>query len=57
MLSDIRYFKPIPHNAYSNDDVLIPMNVIRRNYRMIFEPEAISREEMTEAWLQNFHAE
>ncbi|MBN1577896.1 MAG: hypothetical protein JW913_15155, partial [Chitinispirillaceae bacterium] len=40
-------FRPIPANSYSNDDVLIPMNVIRQGLRMIFEPEAISEEEMT----------
>jgi len=40
-------FRPIPDNAYSNDDVLIPMNVIRQGYRVIFEPEAVSEEEMT----------
>jgi cellulose synthase/poly-beta-1,6-N-acetylglucosamine synthase-like glycosyltransferase len=39
-------FLPIPPNAYSNDDVLIPMNVIRQGYRVAFEPEAVSEEEM-----------
>lgn len=38
-------FLPIPPNAYSNDDVLIPMNVIRQGYRVAFEPEAVSEEE------------
>lgn len=47
-------FKPIPHNSYSNDDVLIPMNVIRQNYRIIFESEAISREDMTESMATEF---
>jgi cellulose synthase/poly-beta-1,6-N-acetylglucosamine synthase-like glycosyltransferase len=41
-------FTPIQHNAYSNDDVLIPMNVIRRGYRMIFAPDAVSEEDTTE---------
>jgi cellulose synthase/poly-beta-1,6-N-acetylglucosamine synthase-like glycosyltransferase len=41
-------FTPIQHNAYSNDDVLIPMNVIRRGYRMIFTPDALSSEDTTE---------
>jgi cellulose synthase/poly-beta-1,6-N-acetylglucosamine synthase-like glycosyltransferase len=41
-------FTPIQHNAYSNDDVLIPMNVIRKGYRMIFAADAISSEDMTE---------
>lgn len=40
-------FKPIPYNAYSNDDVLIPMNVIRQGLRVVFEPEAVSEEDMT----------
>jgi cellulose synthase/poly-beta-1,6-N-acetylglucosamine synthase-like glycosyltransferase len=41
-------FRPIPPNAYSNDDVLIPMHVVRQGYRMIFEPQAISEEETSE---------
>lgn len=40
-------FKPIQGNAYSNDDVLIPMNVIRQGYRIIYELDAISEEENT----------
>lgn len=38
--------KPIPFNAYSNDDVLIPMNVIRQKKRVLFEKEAISYEDL-----------
>jgi cellulose synthase/poly-beta-1,6-N-acetylglucosamine synthase-like glycosyltransferase len=41
-------FRPIPFNAYSNDDVLIPMGVIRQGYRMIFDPCARSSEDSTE---------
>jgi len=41
-------FKPLPFNAYSNDDVLIPMNIIRQKFRVVFETEAISWEDMTE---------
>jgi cellulose synthase/poly-beta-1,6-N-acetylglucosamine synthase-like glycosyltransferase len=41
-------FRTIQHNAYSNDDVIIPMNVIRQGYRMIFTPDAVSSEDMTE---------
>jgi cellulose synthase/poly-beta-1,6-N-acetylglucosamine synthase-like glycosyltransferase len=41
-------FTPIQHNAYSNDDVLIPMNVIRKGYRMVFTVDAVSSEDMTE---------
>ena len=40
-------FKPIPFNAYSNDDVLIPMNVIRQKKRVIFEEKAISKEDVS----------
>ncbi|HUI92259.1 MAG TPA: glycosyltransferase family 2 protein [Chitinivibrionales bacterium] len=42
-------FSPIHYNAYSNDDVIIPMNVIRRGFRMIFDPAAVSEEETTES--------
>jgi len=41
-------FKKIPFNAYSNDDVLIPMNVIRQKKRMRFIPEAVSFEDLTQ---------
>ncbi len=41
-------FRPIQHNAYSNDDVLIPMNTIRSRRRMIFDGEAVSEEDTTE---------
>ncbi|MBD3390547.1 MAG: glycosyltransferase [Chitinivibrionales bacterium] len=41
-------FRPIPDNAYSNDDVLIPMNVIRQQRRVIFDPEAIAEEDLSE---------
>ncbi|HEX2959722.1 MAG TPA: glycosyltransferase family 2 protein, partial [Chitinispirillaceae bacterium] len=40
-------FKPIPPNAYSNDDVIIPMNVIDKGYRIVYEPRAISEEDTT----------
>ncbi|MCX7727531.1 MAG: glycosyltransferase family 2 protein [Chitinispirillaceae bacterium] len=42
-----KLFKPIPYNSYSNDDVLIPINIIRQGYRMIYEPEAISKEDIS----------
>ena len=41
-------FRPIPKNAYSNDDVLIPMDIIRQGYRIIYEMDAVSEEDMTE---------
>lgn len=40
-------FRPIPFNAYSNDDVLIPMNVIRQGRRVIFTRQALSEEDIT----------
>ncbi len=40
-------FRSIPANAYSNDDVLIPMNIVRLGQRMIFEPNAVSEEDLT----------
>lgn len=40
-------FRPIPANAYSNDDVLIPMNVIRQGLRIVYERDAVSEEDMT----------
>lgn len=41
-------FRPIRYNAYSNDDVLIPMNIIRGGRRVIFDAEAVSEEDTTE---------
>jgi cellulose synthase/poly-beta-1,6-N-acetylglucosamine synthase-like glycosyltransferase len=41
-------FRPIPPTAYSNDDVLIPMDVIRQGYRVVYESEAVSEEETAE---------
>jgi cellulose synthase/poly-beta-1,6-N-acetylglucosamine synthase-like glycosyltransferase len=49
-----KLFKPLPYNAYSNDDVLIPMNVIRQKYRIVFDPEAVSEEDMTESIAHEF---
>lgn len=40
-------FRSIPYNAYSNDDVLIPMNIIRQGSRVVYEREAVSEEDMT----------
>lgn len=41
-------FRQLPPNAYSNDDVLIPMNVVRQGYRVIFRTDALSSEDTTE---------
>ena len=40
-------FKKIPPNSYSNDDVLIPMNIIKQGYRIIFDADAQSFEDIT----------
>jgi len=47
-------FRPIPRNAYSNDDVLIPMNVVRSGKRVVFDASAVSSEDMTEAIRSEF---
>ncbi len=41
-------FRPIPPNAFSNDDVLIPMNIVRQGKRVLFDPDAKSEEDFTE---------
>ncbi len=49
-----RLFRPIPRNAYSNDDVLIPMNIVRQGYRVWYEAGAVSTEDSTEDLRQEF---
>jgi cellulose synthase/poly-beta-1,6-N-acetylglucosamine synthase-like glycosyltransferase len=41
-------FRPIPFNSYSNDDVLIPMNVIRQGRRVVFDRDAVSWESLSD---------
>lgn len=48
-------FKPIPPNSYSNDDVLIPMSIIRQKFRVIYEPLAKSVEDNTGNITSEFH--
>jgi cellulose synthase/poly-beta-1,6-N-acetylglucosamine synthase-like glycosyltransferase len=43
-----KLFVPYHPHTYSNDDVMLPMNIIRQGYRMYFEKEAISYEEAQE---------
>ncbi len=38
-------FEPLPPNAYSNDDLLIPMFILRNGYKTVFDKEAVSVEE------------
>ncbi len=40
-------FRKIPYNSYSNDDVLVPMNIIRQRKRVLFEQSAVSSEDTT----------
>lgn len=39
-------FVPFHEHTYSNDDVMMPMNIIRQGRRMYFEPAAVSYEEL-----------
>ena len=41
-----KLFVPFHPHTYSNDDVIMPMNIIRQGYRMCFEPAAVSYEEV-----------
>ena len=47
-------FRPIPPTAYSNDDVLIPMDIIRQNKRVVFEPRSVSCEDLSESFSVEF---
>jgi hypothetical protein len=38
---------PFHPHTYSNDDVLMPMNIIRQGYRMLFDYDAVSCEKMS----------
>ena len=40
-----KLFVPFHPHTYSNDDVLMPMNIIRQGYRMYFEPAAVAFED------------
>jgi cellulose synthase/poly-beta-1,6-N-acetylglucosamine synthase-like glycosyltransferase len=42
-----KLFVPFHPHTYSNDDVLMPMNIIRQGYRMLFDYDAVSREKMS----------
>jgi len=42
-----KLFVPFHPHTYSNDDVLMPMNIIRQGYRMLFEFDAVSYEKMS----------
>ncbi|MBN1128980.1 MAG: glycosyltransferase family 2 protein [Chitinispirillaceae bacterium] len=41
-------FVPFHPHTYSNDDVMMPMNIIRQGYRMYFDIRAVSYEEAVE---------
>jgi cellulose synthase/poly-beta-1,6-N-acetylglucosamine synthase-like glycosyltransferase len=40
-----KYFTPLPANAYSNDDFLIPLRMIQQGLRVVFDPSARAEEE------------
>ena len=40
-----KLFTPLPPNAYSNDDLIIPMRILQKGYKVIFDREAISIED------------
>lgn len=40
-----KVFTPLPSNAYSNDDLIIPMRILQSGYKVIFNREAISIED------------
>ena len=42
-----KLFVPFHPHTYSNDDVLMPMNIIRQGYRMQFDYDAVSCEKMS----------
>ncbi|ERP39126.1 glycosyltransferase family 2 protein [Chitinivibrio alkaliphilus] len=48
------YFQPLPANAYSNDDFLIPVRMIQKGLRVIFDPEARAYEETGETLSEEF---
>lgn len=43
-----KLFVPFHRHTYSNDDVLMPMNIIRQGYRMYFDANAVSYEEQNQ---------
>jgi cellulose synthase/poly-beta-1,6-N-acetylglucosamine synthase-like glycosyltransferase len=47
-------FSPLPDNAYSNDDLLIPMRILCKGYRVIMDYSAISREETGQSVEEEF---
>lgn len=40
-----KLFVPLPPNAYSNDDFIIPMRILYSGYKVVFDNEAISYED------------
>ncbi len=46
-------FEPIPEDTLI-DDVLIPLRVVRRGYRMVFEPDARAYDDASSSALQEF---
>ncbi|MBD3422663.1 MAG: glycosyltransferase [Chitinivibrionales bacterium] len=49
-----KLFTPLPPNAYSNDDLLIPARILSQGYRVVFDRAAISREETGKSVSEEF---
>jgi cellulose synthase/poly-beta-1,6-N-acetylglucosamine synthase-like glycosyltransferase len=47
-------FVPLPDNAYSNDDLIIPTRILTNNYNVIFDKEAISIEDTGQGVSEEF---
>jgi hypothetical protein len=47
-------FEPLPGNAYANDDLLIPMHILRIGDKVIFDKEAISIKEASRSIEEEF---
>ncbi|MGM0444188.1 MAG: glycosyltransferase family 2 protein [Fibrobacterota bacterium] len=47
-------FEPLPANAYSNDDFLIPLRMIQRGMRVVFDAQARAEEETGETVSEEF---
>jgi cellulose synthase/poly-beta-1,6-N-acetylglucosamine synthase-like glycosyltransferase len=49
-----KLFTPLPSNAYSNDDLLIPLNIVRKGYRVLFDNLAYSYEDTASSITDEF---
>ena len=49
-----KLFIPLPPNAYSNDDLIIPMKILTNNFKVLFDKEAISVEDTGKSVSEEF---